>query len=118
MQAEKEAARTFLEQGSYDFTFGDKVEAATNAHETMVQKASSAQILHLVPAKTAAAQRLAAIAAARPKHLQGGSFIHLGLGDNVVKVTRESRKISVVPQKNVRADPLTDVIVKVDYQLQ
>jgi len=121
VQAEKEAVRKILEQGSSDFSFGDKVES--NVHEAMVHTAASAQILHLAPSKLVAAERLSAkhsmeLADARPKHLQGGSSIHLGLGDTVVTVQRMVRRVGVGPQNNVRADPLTDLVVKANFPLQ
>lgn len=112
--------RNFLEQGSSDFSFGDKVES--NVHETW-HTAASAEILHLAPSKLVVAERLSAkhsmeLADARPKHLQGGSSIHLGLGDTVVTVQRMVRRVGVGPQNNVRADPLTDVVVKANFPLQ
>ena len=129
-EAQKEAARKFLEQGSYNFAFGDSVVPAsgTGGHEAMVGKASSAQSLHLAPKTKAgaaariAAKHAAAVAAAattrRPRHLQGGATIHLGLGDHVVQVDTSPLREEAVEQKKVRADPLADDIVKGHFQIQ
>ena len=123
-QAQKEAARKFLEQGSYDFSFSDNTIPTSEAHETVVRKANKAQILHLVPnaATVEASQRLAAKKQAveqHPRHLQGvrASRIHLGLGDDVVNVEK-ARRVAALPQKRVRADDMQDKLVKGQYPLQ
>jgi hypothetical protein len=122
-EAQKEEVRKMLEKGDYDFAFGDArvPSAGTGGHETMVNKAPAAQSLHLVPkTKALAAFRLAAkhAAAARPRHLQGGATIHLGLRDDVVTVDETPRREEAALQKKVRADPLTDDIVHGHYQIQ
>jgi hypothetical protein len=129
-EAQKEEVRKLLESGSYNFAFGDSVvpAAGTGGHEAMVSKAPTAQSLHLEPKTKAgvvariaakhAAAAAAAGAAVRPRHLQGGATIHLGLRDHEVTVDTLPRREEAVAQKKVRADPLTDDIVQGHYQIQ
>ena len=121
-EAQKEEVRKLLESGSYNFAFGDSVVPA------MVSKAPTAQSLHLEPKTKAgavarisakhAAAAAAARAAVRPRHLQGGATIHLGLRDHEVTVDTLPSREEAVAQKKVRADPLTDDIVQGHYEIQ
>lgn len=123
MQAQKEEARKFLDQGAYDFSFTDNSVPSAETGETMVHKAPPSQILHLSSStslKADAAARLAAKKARleRPRHLQGRSQIRLGLGDDKVLVGTAVRDVGVPRQTEVRADPLSDVVVQAHYPLQ
>lgn len=113
--------RKLLEKGSYDFTFSDNTVPTTEAHEAMVHKTASPQILRLNPlTKANAAERLAAKKEreARPVQLQAPSQIRLGLADNVMRISARPIRLAADPQKHVRADSMGDVLVKGHYLLQ
>ena len=119
-QAEKEAARRFFQGSTYDFTMGDTIVAASGGmgKETVVKKANAEQSLHQMSQKLEAAHRLAEKSEKLRRHLQAHSTMHLGLGDDVVKVGDAGQYNAAVPfSKKMRVDPFGDQIIKGDYQV-
>ena len=119
-QAEKETARKFLQGSTYDFTMGDTIVPASDGmgKETVVKNASAEQSLHQMSQKLEAAHRLAEKSETLRLHLQAHSTIHVGLGDDVVKVGDAGQYNAAVPfSKKIRVDPFGDQIIKGDYQV-
>jgi hypothetical protein len=119
-QAEKEAARKFLQGSTYDFTMGDTIVPASDGmgKETVVKNASAEQSLHQMSQKLEAAHRLAEKSEKLRMHLQAHSTIHLGLGDDIVKVGDAGQYNAAVPfSKKIRVDPFGDQMINGDYQV-